>query len=116
VVGHPDPFRTSIDRLTAYAEAGADCLYAPDVRDPDEIAAIVRAVAPLPVNVLMSAPVPGLTFARLEDLGVRRVSVGAALARVAWGAFMRAAQDLAAGSFDGLGDAASFAELNALFR
>jgi len=116
LVGHPDPFRTSIDRLTAYAEAGADCLYAPGVRDPDEIAAIVRAVAPLPVNVLMSGPVEGLTFARLEDLGVRRVSVGAALARVAWGAFMRAAQGLAAGSFDGLGDAASFAELNALFR
>ena len=116
LVGHPDPFRTSIDRLTAYAEAGADCLYAPGVRDADEIAAIVRAVAPLPVNVLMSAPVEGLTFARLADLGVRRVSVGSALARVAWGAFMRAAQGLAAGSFDGLGDAASFAALNALFR
>ncbi|MFL5542359.1 MAG: oxaloacetate decarboxylase, partial [Longimicrobiaceae bacterium] len=116
LVGHPDPFRTSIDRLTAYAEAGADCLYAPGVRDPGEIAAIVRAVAPLPVNVLMSGPVEGLTFARLAELGVRRVSVGSALARVAWGAFMRAAQALAAGSFDGLGDAASFAELNALFR
>jgi 2-methylisocitrate lyase-like PEP mutase family enzyme len=116
LVGHPDPFRTAIDRLTAYAEAGAGCLYAPGVRNPDEIGAIVRAVAPLPVNVLMSAPVEGLTFARLADLGVRRVSVGSALARVAWGAFMRAAQGLAAGSFDGLGDAAPFAELNALFR
>ena len=116
LVGHPDPFRTSLDRLAAYAEAGADCLYAPGVRDADEIAAIVRAVSPLSVNVLMSAPVEGLTFARLEDLGVRRVSVGSALARVAWGAFMRAAQGLAAGSFDGLGDAAPFAELNALFR
>ncbi|MFL5385760.1 MAG: oxaloacetate decarboxylase [Longimicrobiaceae bacterium] len=116
LVGHPDPFRTSLDRLAAYAEAGADCLYAPGVRDPEEIGAIVHAVAPLPVNVLMSAPVPGLTFARLAELGVRRVSVGSALARVAWGAFMRAAQGLAAGSFDGLGGAAPFAELNALFR
>lgn len=116
LVGHPDPFRTAIDRLTAFAEAGADCLYAPGVRDPGEIGAIVRAVAPLPVNVLMSGPVEGLTLARLAELGVRRVSVGSGLARVAWGAFMRAAQGLAAGSFDGLAGGAPSAELNALFR
>jgi 2-methylisocitrate lyase-like PEP mutase family enzyme len=116
LVGDPDPFRTSVDRLTAYAEAGADCLYAPGVRDPGEIEAIVLAVAPLPVNVLMSAPVEGFSLARLEDLGVRRVSVGSALSRVAWGAFMRAAQRLAAGSLDGLADAVPFAEINEIFR
>src|SRR5215213_7845811 len=116
LVGAPDPARTSIDRLTAYAEAGADCLYAPGVRDPGEIEAIVLAVAPLPVNVLVSAPSAALSLARLEDLGVRRVSVGSALARVAWGAFMRAAQGLAAGSFDGLADAVPFAEINGIFR
>lgn len=116
LVGDETPARTSIDRLTAYAEAGADCLYAPGVRDPGEIEAIVRAVAPLPVNVLVSAPSEGLSLARLADLGVRRVSVGSALARVAWGAFMRAAQGLAAGSFDGLGDGVPFGEINEIFR
>jgi 2-methylisocitrate lyase-like PEP mutase family enzyme len=76
----------------------------------------VRAVAPRPVNVLMSAPVPGLTLARLADLGVRRVSVGSALARVAWGAFVRAARELAeAGSFDALATAIPFAEINGFF-
>jgi 2-methylisocitrate lyase-like PEP mutase family enzyme len=116
LVGDPNPFRTAVDRLVAFADAGADCLFAPGVRDAGQIAEIVRAVAPKPVNVLMSAPVLGLTVARLEDLGVRRISVGSALARVAWGAFMRAARSLAAdGTFDALGDSASFAELNALF-
>jgi 2-methylisocitrate lyase-like PEP mutase family enzyme len=116
LVGEPDPARVSLDRLAAYAEAGADCLYAPGVRDPGEIEAIVLAVAPLPVNVLVSAPSEALSLARLEDLGVRRVSVGSALARVAWGAFMRAAQGLAAGSFGGLGDAVPFDQINELFR
>ena len=116
LVGDESPARTSIDRLVAYAEAGADCLYAPGVRDPGEIEAIVLAVSPLPVNVLMSAPSEGLSLARLEDLGVRRVSVGSALSRVAWGAFMRAAQALAAGSFDGLGDSVPFGEINEIFR
>jgi 2-methylisocitrate lyase-like PEP mutase family enzyme len=116
LVGEPAPARVSIDRLVAYAEAGADCLYAPGVRDPGEIEAIVLAVSPLPVNVLMSAPSDVLSLARLEDLGVRRVSVGSALARVAWGAFMRAARDLSAGSFAGLGDAVPFAEINEIFR
>jgi 2-methylisocitrate lyase-like PEP mutase family enzyme len=116
LVGAPDPLRTSLDRLAAYAGAGADCLYAPGVRDPDEIAQLVRAVAPLPVNVLMSGPVEGLTLARLAELGVRRVSVGSALARAAWGGFIRAAQGLAEGSFDGLAGAAPFGELNDSFR
>jgi len=116
LVGAPDPLRTSLDRLAAYAEAGADCLYAPGVRDAGEIAQIIRAVSPLPVNVLMSAPVPGLSFARLEELGVRRVSVGSGLARAAWGGFIRAAEALAAGSFDGLAGGASFDALNDAFR
>jgi 2-methylisocitrate lyase-like PEP mutase family enzyme len=116
LVGHPDPARVALARLVAFAEAGADCLYAPGVRDPQEIAAMVKAVAPRPVNVLVSAPGP-LSVARLADLGVRRISVGSALARVAWGAFIRAARGIAtAGSFDGLGDAAPFGELNGLFQ
>jgi 2-methylisocitrate lyase-like PEP mutase family enzyme len=115
LVGHPDAAAIAIDRLVAFAEAGADCLYAPGVRDPEMIATIVRAVAPKPVNVLVSAPIPGLSFDRLAELGVRRISVGSALARVAWGAFMRAARALHAGSFDALADAATFAELNRLF-
>ena len=116
LVGAPDPLRESLDRLAAYAEAGADCLYAPGVRDAGEIEQLVRAVSPLPVNVLMSAPVPGLSFARLEALGVRRISVGSALARAAWGGFIRAAEALAAGSFDGLAGGASFDALNDAFR
>jgi methylisocitrate lyase len=117
LVGYPDPFRTALERLVAFAEAGADCLYAPGVRSLDEIAALVAAVAPKPVNVLVSSPGPGLTVSRLADLGVRRISVGGALARVAWGAFLRAAREIAGtGSFDGLAGAASFAELNDVFR
>jgi 2-methylisocitrate lyase-like PEP mutase family enzyme len=116
LVGHPDPLRESLERLVAYADAGADCLYAPGVRDPAEIRTIVKSVAPRPVNVLVSAPDPALSASRLADLGVRRVSVGSALSRVAWGAFIRAATSLAAsGTFDALGGAASFVELNALF-
>jgi 2-methylisocitrate lyase-like PEP mutase family enzyme len=86
------------------------------VRDAEAIAALVKAVAPRAVNVLVSAPVAGLSLGRLAELGVRRVSVGSALARVAWGAFMGAARALAEGSFEGLGGAAAYQELNALFR
>ena len=115
LVGHPDAFRVAVDRLVAYAGAGADCLYAPGVRDPEEIAAIVKAVSPKPINVLVFAP--GLTVSQLADLGVRRISVGSALARVAWGAFVRAAQSIAeTGTFEAFDDAISFGELNGLFR
>jgi 2-methylisocitrate lyase-like PEP mutase family enzyme len=117
LVGHPEPIRVALERLVAFAEAGADCLYAPGVRDQDEIAAIVKAVSPKPVNVLVSAPNPALSVARLADLGVRRISVGGALARVAWGAFIRAARSIAeTGSFDALADAVPFAELDGVFR
>lgn len=116
LVGTPDPLRVALERLVAFAGAGADCLYAPGVRKPDEIAAIVKAVSPKPVNVLMSEPSSTLTVARLADLGVRRVSVGSALARVAWGAFIRAAQSIATtGSFGALADAVPFAEINGVF-
>jgi 2-methylisocitrate lyase-like PEP mutase family enzyme len=116
LVGAPDAARVALDRLVAFADAGADCLFAPGARDEGEIAAIVKAVAPRPVNVLVSGPSATLSVARLADLGVRRVSVGSALARVAWGAFMRAAKGLAeTGTFDAFAGAASFEELNALF-
>jgi len=116
LVGQPDPFRVALERLVAYAEAGADCLYAPGVYDPDEIAAIVKAVAPKPVNVLMHGASKILSVSRLADLGVRRVSVGSALARAAWGAFIRSAKSIAAtGTFDSFADAAPFAEINDVF-
>jgi len=116
LVGDPAPAATAIDRLVAFADAGADCLYAPGVRDGETIAAIVRAVAPRPVNVIVSAPGPGLTVAALADLGVRRISVGSALARVAWAAFARAAREIAeAGTFDGLAGATPYGEMLALF-
>ena len=116
LVGEPDPFRVALERLVAYAEAGADCLYAPGVREPDEIAEIVKAVSPKPVNVLMPGPSAILSVSRLADLGVRRVSVGSAMARVAWGAFIRSARSIAAtGTFDSFADAVPFAEINDVF-
>ncbi|HMJ26044.1 MAG TPA: isocitrate lyase/phosphoenolpyruvate mutase family protein [Pyrinomonadaceae bacterium] len=113
LVGEPDPARVSLDRLVAFAEAGADCLFAPGVREPHEIAAMVKAVAPRPVNVLVSTPHPDRTVDRLASLGVRRISVGSALARVAWGAFMRSAQSIRdTGSFESLAGAGSFSEID----
>ena len=117
LVGDPDPLDTVLDRLTAYAEAGADCLYAPGVIDPNEIAQIVNAVAPKPINVLVSGFNHHLTSAGLADLGVRRISLGSGLALAAWGAFSRAAQDIKTiGTFNLLADNAPSVELNELFR
>ena len=114
--GDPDPLRTSLERLTAYADAGADCLYAPGVSKPDEIAAIVSAVSPKAVNVLVSRFNCDLSVSQLTDLGVRRISVGSALAGVAWGAFIQAAKDIREnGSFAGLAGAAPAGDLNILF-
>ncbi len=111
--GRPD-LDDAVRRLTAYAEAGADCLYAPGIRTRAEIIAVVEAVAPKPVNVLMGWP--GWKTAEMEAMGVRRISVGGALARTAWGGFMRAAERIAKdGDFYGLGEAASGAQLNGLF-
>lgn len=117
LVGDPDPLRTALDRLTAYAEAGADCLYAPGVSDPEEISQIVKTVAPKPVNILVSGFNHLLTVPQLADLGVRRISVGSGLALAAWGAFFRAAQGIQTNNaFNLLADNASFADLNKLFR
>jgi 2-methylisocitrate lyase-like PEP mutase family enzyme len=113
LVGLPDIEHT-IARLKAYSNAGADCLYAPGVKSVDHIRAVVTAVHPKPVNLLMGAP-SGLTLAQVAELGVRRVSVGGALARTAWTGFMHAARGLADGNFEALGGAATHATVNALF-
>lgn len=113
-VGCPDLDDTLL-RLRAYADAGADCLYAPGIRTREQIRAVVTAVAPKPVNVLIGWE-SDLTVRELEELGVRRVSVGGALARAAWGGFLRAAHSIAEqGRFDGFSNAASGAALNELF-
>ncbi|MBD8881218.1 isocitrate lyase/phosphoenolpyruvate mutase family protein [Rhodanobacter sp. 7MK24] len=114
LVGHPDPLDESLKRLRVYAEAGADCLYAPGLRTREQIEAVVRAVAPKPVNVLVGYAAP-FTQDDLATLGVRRISVGGALAGAAWGGFLRAARGLAEGRFDGFSDNATHAELNGLF-
>lgn len=113
IVGQPD-LRETLRRLVAYAEAGADCLYAPGMRTRDEIAAVVGAVAPLPVNVLVGSDFT--TVAELAELGVRRISVGGALARAAWAGFLTAAREVAdRGTFASLGRAVPFPEINGLF-
>jgi 2-methylisocitrate lyase-like PEP mutase family enzyme len=114
LVGRPDLDET-IARLKAYANAGADCLYAPGIRTREHIAAMVAAVAPKPVNLLIGWP-SEMTVGEIAALGVRRISVGGALARSAWGGFMRAATLIAnEGRFDGFAEAASGVDLNALF-
>ncbi|HEX7151402.1 MAG TPA: isocitrate lyase/phosphoenolpyruvate mutase family protein [Thermoanaerobaculia bacterium] len=116
LIGDPDASRIARERLVAFAAAGADCLFAPGVSDLDEITTLVQLVAPKPLNVLVFAPSPTLSLATLSAAGVRRISLGAALARVAWGAFDRAARGLlATGNFDALEGALPFAELNGLF-
>jgi 2-methylisocitrate lyase-like PEP mutase family enzyme len=113
IVGRPDLAET-IRRLTAYADAGADCLYAPGLRTKADVAAVVSAVAPKPVNVLVGSDFA--TVAELAALGVRRISVGGALARAAWGGFLRAATEIAERvTFSALGDAVPFAEINGAF-
>ena len=116
LVGQPDPFRVALDRLVAYADAGADCLYAPGVQEPNEIVEIVKAVAPRPVNVLVAGFNRNLSVSQLADLGVRRISVGSALSAVAWDGFIRAARDIAkTGNFDSFANAVPFAEINNIF-
>jgi 2-methylisocitrate lyase-like PEP mutase family enzyme len=103
-----------IDRLKAYSEAGADCLYAPGIRTPQQIAAVVKAVHPKPVNLLQGWP--GVSVAEATELGVRRISIGGSLARAAWGGFMRAAREIAEkGTFDEFGNAHPGGELNKMF-
>ena len=117
LVGGASPLHTALDRLARYADAGADCLYAPGVSTPNEIEEIVKEVHPKPVNVLVTSSASGLSVLQLADLGVRRISVGSALSRTAWGAFMRASRRIVEdGVFDGFDGAAPFAELNDLFE
>jgi 2-methylisocitrate lyase-like PEP mutase family enzyme len=114
-VGHPDPLRESITRLQAYASAGADVLFAPGPRDPAEIKALVEAVAPKPLNLLVVSDI-GLDVDELGALGVRRISVGGALALAAWTGFINAARTLRSrGSFAGLASIVPYAEINGLF-
>lgn len=111
--GKPD-IKLVTDRLIAYAEAGADCLYAPGIKTREEIEAVVKAVAPKPVNLLIGAS--GLSLREAEALGVRRISVGGSLARVAWAGFMRAAKEMAEqGTFTELSAGYPGGELNKLF-
>ena len=115
LAGRPD-IEETIARLQAYASAGADCLYAPGIRSPEHIRRVVESVAPKPVNLLVGSS-SALSVADIAALGVRRISVGGALARAAWGGFMRAAKVLAEqGRFDGFADAASHDTLDSLMR
>jgi 2-methylisocitrate lyase-like PEP mutase family enzyme len=112
LVGHPDPFRESVRRLQAYGEAGADVLFAPGVHKPEEIKTLVEAVRPKPFNLLVVSDT-GLGVGDFAALGVRRISVGGALALAAWGGFMRAAQSLKSdGSFAGFAGLAPYADIN----
>ncbi len=113
IVGRPD-LRETVRRLVAYAEAGAECLYAPGIRARSDIASIVREVSPKPVNVLVGGDLT--TVAELAEAGVRRISVGGALARAAWSGFLDAAREIAErGTFTNLGKAVSFEEINRRF-
>lgn len=114
-VGHPDAFRESLRRLQAYAAAGADVLFAPGPQDPAEIKALVEAVAPKPLNLLVIRDI-GLGVEQIAALGVRRISVGGALALAAWTGFTRAAESLKRdGSFGGLANLVPYAEIDGLF-
>ena len=114
IAGRPDLAET-IRRLTAYADAGADCLYAPGLRSMADISAVVAAVAPKPVNVLVGSDFT--TVAELAAAGVRRISVGGALARAAWTGFIAAATEIAEhGTFAGLAAAVPFSEIDGQFR
>jgi 2-methylisocitrate lyase-like PEP mutase family enzyme len=113
IVGRPDLAET-IRRLTAYSEAGADCLYAPGIRTRADITAVVEAVAPKPVNVLVGGDFT--TVAELAELGVRRISVGGALARAAWTGFLQAAREIADhGTFTRFAQIVPFAEIDQAF-
>ncbi len=115
LVGRPD-LEETIERLRAYAQAGADCLYAPGLQTRDQIAATGTSIAPKPLNLLVGSA-SELTLKEISALGVRRVSVGGALARVAWGGFMRAAKLIAEqGRFDEFANVASGHELDSFFR
>lgn len=114
IVGRPD-LRETIRRLTAYAEAGADCLYAPGIRARSDVVEVVKAVAPKPVNMLVAGDFT--TVAEMAEAGVRRISVGGALARAAWAGFFAAAREISEqGTFTNLGRAMPFDQINGMFK
>ena len=114
--GRPD-LQDTIRRLTAFAEAGADVLYAPGLKTREEIEAVVRAVAPRPVNVVMGLSGPSFSLGVLASLGVKRVSLGSSLARAAYGAFLEAAREVnGKGTFDFARTAVPYAEINGMFK
>jgi 2-methylisocitrate lyase-like PEP mutase family enzyme len=113
IAGHAEPLEEAIRRLNAFAEAGADCLFAPGISARDDIAALVEAVAPMPVNVVVRGS--ELKLSDLAALGVRRVSTGGWLGRIAWAGFERAASDLADGRFDTWANGFPGAELDKFF-
>jgi 2-methylisocitrate lyase-like PEP mutase family enzyme len=116
LVGHAEPLKEALRRLTSFAEAGADVLFAPGIASREDIETMTAALAPKPVNVLVSRNI-GLTVADLAELGVRRISVGSTLARAAWTRFMEVAKDIATeGRFTSVDGITPFAEINALFR
>ena len=116
LVGHPTPFTEALRRLEAYAEAGADVLYAPGVTERNEIRAMVKTAGPQPLNLLMSSNI-GLRVPDAAEMGVRRISVGSSLARAAWTGFLRAAKEIAGeGSFGGFDGLVPFGELNGFFQ
>jgi 2-methylisocitrate lyase-like PEP mutase family enzyme len=116
LVGADNPLRTSLERLVAFADAGADCLYAPGFTTPEEISEIVRAVAPKPVNVLLYAKNCNFTVPQLTDLGVRRISLGSSLARAAWTGVLALTKEIQeTGQFSWLSQATTF-DFNSLFR
>ncbi len=109
-------FDDTIRRLKAYAAAGADCLYAPGLATRELISAVVTAVAPKPVNILIGTPLP-FSVKEIEELGGRRISVGGALARSAWGGFSRMAREIVEkGTFSGFADAMPAADINGTFK
>jgi 2-methylisocitrate lyase-like PEP mutase family enzyme len=114
LVGHEDALTESIRRLQAYSEAGADCLYAPGVRKREDLEALIKAVAPKPFNLLIGIASP-LTLDDYAAMGVRRISVGGALAGAAWSAFARAARHLAEGRFEGFAQNEGNAAFNKAF-
>src|SRR5262249_43752158 len=115
LTGHPDPLKEAVRRLTAFAEAGADCLYAPGPSTREDIAAIVKAVAPKPVNILARG-LKGLGVAELADLGVRRISAGGSMARMAWAGLERSAREIVdRGTFTAFEDAMPGGPLNQFF-
>ncbi|MEM9066660.1 MAG: isocitrate lyase/phosphoenolpyruvate mutase family protein [Planctomycetota bacterium] len=116
LVGAPDPLETAIDRLVAFAEAGADCLYAPGLQTPEQVSALVEAVAPKPVNVLASVGPEWMTVESLANLGVRRITLGSSLSKVAWTALLGAAREVAdSGLFSRLRSAHPVPSLDDIF-